>query len=192
MFTNTDTHECTHLVWIYVYLFFFFKCFPCLHHRQRNINNNINVTFNAFSWINGKLSFCGNNNDDGFVSSLLLRCATPSFVWNAVSDTPKDDLLGHFEECLEFIESSLADGKHVLVHWWVFIFHTIYIHTIYKRTYAKYDENRMAETSLFSYPCGIYECCGCRLGMERWIAVIRLNSNSRKKREKKIEWNCMG
>lgn len=40
-----------------------------------------------------------------------------SFPCTTVSDTPKEDLLGYFEECCDFIENALADGKTILVHW---------------------------------------------------------------------------
>lgn len=59
------------------------------------------------------------------------------FFLNSVSDTPKDDLLGHFEECLEFIDAALADGKNVLVHWLV---------------HVKY----LFETSIFSMSCCVF------------------------------------
>lgn len=35
----------------------------------------------------------------------------------SVSDVAKEDLLSHFDECIEFIENALLNNKRILVHW---------------------------------------------------------------------------
>lgn len=35
------------------------------------------------------------------------------------NDVPKEDLLQHFEQCLEFIDDAISNKKNVLVHWYV-------------------------------------------------------------------------
>lgn len=42
-----------------------------------------------------------------------------SLPCDLVSDTPKDDLLCHFEECFSFLDDALSNDKVVLVHWFV-------------------------------------------------------------------------
>lgn len=34
-----------------------------------------------------------------------------------VSDVAKEDLLSHFDECIDFIENALINNKQILVHW---------------------------------------------------------------------------
>lgn len=38
--------------------------------------------------------------------------------FSEVSDVAKEDLLSHFEECIVFIENTLANDKKILVHWY--------------------------------------------------------------------------
>lgn len=40
-----------------------------------------------------------------------------SCLSSEVSDVAKEDLLSHFLECIEFIESTLGNDKQILVHW---------------------------------------------------------------------------
>lgn len=40
-----------------------------------------------------------------------------AFLSSKVSDVAKEDLLSHFEECIAFIENTLANDKQILVHW---------------------------------------------------------------------------
>lgn len=46
-------------------------------------------------------------------ANLLMSC----LMYSIVSDTPKDDLLSHFEECFNFIDEALSTGMTILVHW---------------------------------------------------------------------------
>lgn len=52
-----------------------------------------------------------------FFLSLPLINLLKLFFLDTVSDTPKDDLLSHVEECSDFINDALSNKKVILVHW---------------------------------------------------------------------------
>lgn len=42
-----------------------------------------------------------------------------------MSDTPKDDLLCHFEECISFIDEATTNDKVILIHWYVRLYYAL-------------------------------------------------------------------
>lgn len=82
-------------------------------------------------------------------SSLFLSLSLVEMLAKPVSDTPKDDLLCHFEECFSFIDDAMTNDKAILIHWYVRASVCFFFFTVWH--YLSIDECVFAYSQIFPF-----------------------------------------